>query len=638
MFKKKEKTLEEIINEKGYDPFLLSEIQPVGGISPRGEKYIKMGDGYVACIHITKFKKKPDLHWLAQITNISNSIVTIDMQNEDISDVKRNINRSVKEQDSRFYSAKEVTEALDAKQKKNEMVRLYSEVTSMGEALKDITVRIFLSARTVTELDKMVAEKIKYLESNDYKASVFLNEETAEWKSFYQSYTQQSNTQFRRIGQPVPSETLAGGNPFHFDSLSDPNGTLYGHTISTGGSVLFDLFNKTKKRTHYSAGLFGTLGSGKSTTLKKIVEDMAIRGNYVRGFDVSGEFTRLILTLGGKVISLDGTDGILNILEVISTSDSEITSYATHISKLKTIYMFLCPDCKQYEIAVFEDTINALYKKWNIDVDNPSSQITGLPSKNYPILSDYVDYLDEIIKKVEVPKNEIKKNVLQKQISTIDNIKTIMSNLVTNYGAIVNGHTSIDNITSEQIVYFNISKLKDMKSEIFDIQLYNALFYCWGNAVQIGSKMYSDYESGKIRIEDIIHTLIVFDEAHRIVNASKLPAVQQILTMTREGRKYFISLLFASQSVRDFFPENSSQVGVDLIKTLFELLQYRFILKQDSTEMIERIFVKSMTQSEIDSIPTFGMGECILNISGDRNIHFQIEISAEEEKLFTGGV
>ena len=40
MFRKKEKTLEEIIKEKGYDPYLLSQIQPFGGLSTRDEKYI----------------------------------------------------------------------------------------------------------------------------------------------------------------------------------------------------------------------------------------------------------------------------------------------------------------------------------------------------------------------------------------------------------------------------------------------------------------------------------------------------------------------------------------------------------------------------------------------------------------------
>lgn len=189
MFRKKEKTLEEIIKEKGYDPYLLSQIQPFGGLSTRDEKYIKLGDGYVECIHISSYVKNPTLHWLAQLTNISNSIVTVDIQTENISEVKKNINRSVKELNIRYNSASEVTEKADAQLKYQELVNLNSEISAMGETVKDITTRIFLAYRTKDELDKATAKKIKYLEVNDYKGSVYLNEGAAEWKSFYQSYT-----------------------------------------------------------------------------------------------------------------------------------------------------------------------------------------------------------------------------------------------------------------------------------------------------------------------------------------------------------------------------------------------------------------------------------------------------------------
>lgn len=637
MFRKKDKTLDDIIKEKGYDPYLISQIQPCGGLSARDEKYIKLGDGYMGCIHLSRYVKHPTRHWLAQLTNVSNSIVTVDIQTEDISEVKRNINQSVKEQDSRYRNATEVTERADAEQKYNELVNLNREISSMGETIKNISTRIFIACRTKEELDKRIAEKVKYLDTNDYRGSVFLNEGAAEWKSFYQSYSRQNETQYKRVGQPVPSNTLAGGNPFHFDSLNDPNGTFYGFTRSTGGSVFFDLFYKTSLRTHYSAALFGTLGSGKSTTLKKIVEDRAIRGDYIRGFDVSGEFKLLIETLGGYEISLDGTDGIINALEIISTDENEKVSYSAHISKLKTAYMFLAPQADQYETACFEESINGLYLSCGINAEDPNCKLTGRPSNRYPIWSDYLDYLNSVFENVEVPDNEIQKDVLKKRLRALDNIRIVISNLVKNFGHIVNGYTSIDNITTAQIVFFNITNLKDMKPEIFDLQLYNALFFCWGNAVQVGGKMKRDYENGNIEWEDIIHTLIVFDEAHRTINANKLFAVQQILTMVREARKYFTSFLFASQSVRDFCPENSSQSGIEQIRTLFELLQYRFLMKQDSIEKIESVLGNSITQSEIEGIPRFEMGETLLNISGDRNIRFKIDISDEEERLFTGG-
>ena len=116
----------------------------------------------------------------------------------------------------------------------------------------------------------------------------------------------------------------------------------------TGGNVLFDIFTKNEVRKSYNALVLGMMGSGKSTLLKKLVLDNAIVGNTIRVLDVVGEFKDLIHELGGKSISLDGTSGIINPLQVFATVIDENTnevnnegSYTTHLSKLTTMYKFI---------------------------------------------------------------------------------------------------------------------------------------------------------------------------------------------------------------------------------------------------------------------------------------------------------
>ena len=53
----------------------------------------------------------------------------------------------------------------------------------------------------------------------------------------------------------------------------------------------------------------------------------------MRTFDISGEFTNLTKVYGGKVIKLDGTNGILNPLEILKADENEGISFARHISK-----------------------------------------------------------------------------------------------------------------------------------------------------------------------------------------------------------------------------------------------------------------------------------------------------------------
>ena len=148
------------------------------------------------------------------------------------------------------------------------------------------------------------------------------------------------------------------------------------------------------------------------------------------------------------------------------------------------------------------------------------------------------------------------------------------------------------------------------------------------------------YESGMIRLEDVIHTLIIIDESHNWINTKKLAAVEQVTLFAREGRKFFTGIIMASQSIRDYVPEGSSEAGINAIKILFELSQYKFIFRQDNNVagLIQDIFHGQLTDSEIGRIPMLERGECILSITSDQNVEYS-EIARDEElELFRGGV
>ena len=79
---------------------------------------------------------------------------------------------------------------------------------------------------------------------------------------------------------------------------------------------------------------------------------------------------------------------------------------------------------------------------------------------------------------------------------------------------------------------------------------------------------------------------------------------------------------------------------LEMIKGLFELSQYKFIFKQDSSqkEYIEKIFGGELTSSQVERIPFLEAGETILSIAGDMSIEFKEWLSPEyEESLFAGG-
>jgi len=220
------------------------------------------------------------------------------------------------------------------------------------------------------DLDNKIKSIITSLSGSGFKCAVCINETYSDWRNMFLSYSQQQGTIYSRSGQPLLSKVLAGGNPFHFSSLNDPLGTYFGDT-QTGGAVLFDLFHKDNIRMSYDFIACGKKGSGKSTTLKKLMTDRAARGDIVRVFDVTGEFTELCNFLGGTIISLDGSrDNIINILQILP-DESPTVAFNKHVSKVLTIYTYLKGnDVEETELLVLKILLRLLYKACNIcDID-----------------------------------------------------------------------------------------------------------------------------------------------------------------------------------------------------------------------------------------------------------------------------
>ncbi len=63
-------------------------------------------------------------------------------------------------------------------------------------------------------------------------------------------------------------------------------------------------------------------------------------------------------------------------------------------------------------------------------------------------------------------------------------------------------------------------------------------------------------------------------------------------------------------------------------------------MQQDinSLAVLRKVFGQEVSESEMEEIPKFEQGDCLLTISGVRNLLLSIEASEEELNLFTGGL
>lgn len=629
----------EIQPGNNYDSWLINRIQPQGGISfTYDESYIRTGTGYCACLHVYKYASNITDNWMAQISNIDDTIVTFDISSEDMAEVKKNLNKSVNEQSSRAKFAGNFTTLYDAQKRVDEMASLYDEIENLDEVIKKIQIRVFVAAKSKANLEEKIASIMTKLESNSFPAAVFLNETQAEYSSMFQPYTQQLNETITIPAMPVSAWALGNGNPFHFSELHDPHGDLLGYT-PCGGNVLFDEFRRTKSRLFYNCVAIGSMRAGKSTLLKKRMKARAIRGDFIRTFDITGEFQELTKHLGGKIIKSDGSEGIINMLEILRAGDNESLNYARHITKVITQYKYLNPKVEEDEILELRELLNKLYEKWNL-VPDGEKQISGIGAEKYPNVSDLLDMVtQDIEKEKEQVGNVIENNLRTSHLLKLVSIQKSLKFIVNTYGYLFDGYTSMDNVVDEQIVCFDLSGIKDLESNVFDAVIFNYLSLCWDNCVTNGAIMKELWESGKIAWEDIVRFEILIDESHRWVNTKKTQALELLNQYMREAPKYFGGIILASQSIRDYVPEGSNAVEMDKLKSIFELTQYKFIFRQDQSAIpvIDVVFENILTTSQRERIPKLDTGSTILCISGERNIEMEVYVTEEEKRIFKGG-
>lgn len=541
----------------------------------------------------------------------------------------------MEEQQSRYNTARSSMDAIDAQNRFQELAAMYDEIAQMGKVMDLICTRIYVPGKTLAECDKNVGEVINSLDK--YKAGVCLYETKQDWLAIFRPQSKQRDTIYKKELQPVPSETFAAGNPFHFSKLIDPNGFYWGET-DTGGNVIFDLFyNDGFSRLSYNALFFGIMGSGKSTSMKKLIDDRAARGDKIRIFDVTGEYRELTLQRGGRIVSFDGSGGeMINILQILPAAETDQLSYVQHLAKLATIYSCLRPEGDEIETQDFEAALRRLYEEWGIVSSDGEIRISlsDYDAGNFPILSDLHSTLKKIKKEMEAENN------LSGSYERIVNITSVIENCCTSYRDIFNGYTSIGNIFSEQILCFDLRNLLAMKESIFNAQMTNLLGMSWSDAVLSGAKYKTLVENKEITTDEVIHTVFICDEIHRWLNPQKKELVLMVTRFEREARKWFCGIVLATQSLSDIVPDHISSEELQNMRNLFELSVYRFVMLQtDSVKHKYReVFGDSFSDWEINQIPTLSQGETILSILGTGNFKFHISVPEKSLSYYKGGV
>ncbi|OJG41147.1 ATPase [Enterococcus gilvus] len=586
--------------------------------------------------------------WMMDITATENVITTIDTMIDTDVPYKKEVSDSIEELQVRKKKAT-VTEQDDLDDEINILRMLNSSMKSQGEQIKKCLIRMYVTQPTIDSLEKQVNDILKNIESEGYVGTVLLGEQKEEWQSLFLPLNEQRRLRNRREGMDIQAEALGLGFAHNQTSLSDEMGFYYGFT-RTGGTVYWDMFTKTAKRLYYNLFLAGDMGSGKSTVLKKLLRDNASKGNYIRGFDKSGEFYDIVKEYGGVSIPLDGSAGVLNMFQVYPLVSQQLTedshevdirgSFSQHISMLGILFQILNKKADSELVSVFTDIVWDFYIDYGIWQEDESIDITDLSNEEYPTVGDFYNYLEKITPTID-----------EDLVAYLQKIKITIKPLTKQFSRIFNGKTSVPDLGDQQIVFFDIAGISSQSAEHFDCQLFLALNNIMGNVNRIGKEQKMMYDRKQKNWWDIIRCLIIVDECHNMLNIEKAYAAKWFVTLMSEARKLFIGLALATQRVERMFPNADNAQDKDTVEAanklreIFGLTQYKILLKQDITSInfLRKIFGDVFTETEYNMIPQFqtskeiGGSQGILSISGDQNLQMTFQVTDEELALFNGG-
>ena len=634
------------LTQAGYDLDFLARIQPQGNLK-RHARYLEMGDGYVTCLRVYKYPAHGLMpFWGVPLTNNDATMAVISLGTEDRTEILKQLSRSATEQKIRVSGKAKEMDNVEASGTYMDQMRLMSQISQANEVMKRVYMRIFVYAPTLAELEKRTKRLIR--ENGQFMMARYADEQLSDFESIFIPTMSEQDMLNHPVGVPISARSMSGSYPFNHVKLEDPNGSYYGYT-RTSGEVMFDPFQRDRHRTRSFFFVTGNAGMGKSTLLKKLNDDVFARGAYIRNFDVSSEYTDQTRDQNGVIIKLDQPENMINPFEVFPTvvnddgTVDEINSFAQHVTKLKNFFKFLSEDANSDDMTMLDSWIQDFYIDQNLWVRNPqqnarSIRITGLDHDMYPTLRDFVLYANERQRKAE---RDPRMRLTSNMVTSMNRITSTFANIEESKGDMFDGITRFPDLTNEQVVTFNIQGLLAQGKPIFNAQIYSVLTLLSADIIKNGMKLRQQLKNGTLDMYSIPWYYLDVDEVENIINPKFTFGVEFLASMMEQMRKNFCAITMAAPTIKDLIMNgNSHDPYVLAVQKIFSLFQIRFFfqISDDDLPRLQMALSGSTTTDELQGLTKLEKTEVLMNINGDRNVQFKVEITHDEERRYGGGI
>ena len=585
-------------------------------VAPKGLMFNKssfvIGGKYATILTAISYPRVIGNGYLSDLTNIPGVKVVIKHIPVSSDILRKMLNKELAELRQRYQNEKDNTILERIRQDIDSLETFIQQYTSSQSRSFDFQLHIMLTADTQEELENKKMSLKTYLTSMELSAIPLMFEQEKVLKSIIPVFGKQNIED--RIGNVMPSPTMAAMYPFIFDSLKDDGlSTLLGVEFS-GGVVLFNQFlyqlKKENNRNNANMIILGSSGSGKSTAAKLILRSHVRNGYQIVCVDPEGELTEMTRSYGGEVIDLGkgGQYGMINPLEIVMDSDENsnqqelgYTVLTNTLQTLKAFMKYYSPSIEEDVLTMFGEIALETYARFGIAYNTNFSNYT---SKDFPVMQDV--YVTVTSKLTSITEKTHERDVLER-------LELKLRPLVKELQYYFNGHTTVD-IKNDYLV-FNIKEVMNSDVNIRNALLFNVLKYAWSLCLNPNK-----------------NTVLSVDEAHVLLGSNNELGAEFLAQVQRRARKYNTGTIIITQQPSDFVASNMIMHG----KAIFDNAAYYLVMGLRKQAVDDLALLVDLNDNEKENIKRYNQGEALF-VCGNRRMQIDVILSSDELESFGAG-
>ena len=607
-----------LMNQNDID--YLKKIVTRSGVKYHDLYYIN-ASRYFTCFQLFDYPQFDKRNLLEPFLQLDNVLITMDCSHITKNEYDTMMNKNVKNNEGDSELAKKYKERKQLIKSNAILDEFDNHIESTGDAVKTITVRLYVYDLTIEGLQKRLNVILDKMESEGMYSAI----QTDNLRADYKALTSYSDP----VRKMVASETVAKMMLIDNASKVCASAPVLGYTKAGVYANDFNAFMYDS----YNIVSIGSTGCGKSAFMKNLGERVCLTRDIQYLLDIDEEYKEYCEELDIPRISMS-EENYMNMLQIYYVSNNDMIirneDIMTKIDSMKNRFATY-HDCDGNSTVVLQYAL-LLEQVYS---DFVGKKITEYEYEDWPVHNDVLALLLDKVKKGDYPE-EAKSDLYELELALSDMIKV--------NGALFNKHTNVQ-VDLNHDVCFDLSFLRNTDGVKLKASYLTQILEFLGQGLFM-NRLYNEtlakengvflkdlprpYRALRIKIDEFLQYSLDRYFLYKTDSFLKLM------------RKCYAGLEIIVHTTSDL--NKSNDVNGDLLKGIFELCTNKIIGRIDgeSKETLKSL-ITGLTDADVNTIAKFKKGRNgarqFLIIDDHKDKFWVTTILSEKQKeYFRGGV